>query len=500
MTAALSLPISQQPSTFGLEQGDVAPQDILAPRSLSYTSDVLTEEARQAAADSAATVFDPPDSQVAREQLDKLRATLDFIESVRADENASSEEKTADLAAISEIEIDAALARSILSLSEQRWEAVRAESVSVLEQVLRTEIRPERIEQARRTVPALVSISMPRDQADLVIDVTRAFVAPNTTTDEQATAAAREQARQSVAPIVETYAAGETIVSRGEIITARQIEALERYGLLSEPERWREIAYRSLLVAVLGFGLALFAYRMHPERAQDVRMVASMAFLFVAFAIGMQVMIPGRTVLPYIFPAATLPMLLAVFYGPGMGVMAALVTGAIAGYLAPRGLELGLYFTFSGVLGGLMIGQAERLSSFFWGGLAAALGAVAMVVLFRFPDPATDMVGKATLLGGALLSGLMSASLSFGLLLLIGNILGITTNLQLIELSRPDHPLLQFILRNAPGTYQHSLQVANLAEQAARAIGANALLTRVGALYHDAGKSMRPQFLSLIHI
>jgi putative nucleotidyltransferase with HDIG domain len=66
--------------------------------------------------------------------------------------------------------------------------------------------------------------------------------------------------------------------------------------------------------------------------------------------------------------------------------------------------------------------------------------------------------------------------------------------MQLYELARPDHPILQLLLRNAPGTYQHSLQVANLAEQAAREIGANPLLTRVGALYHDAGKAVRPQF------
>ncbi|HMK08074.1 MAG TPA: HDIG domain-containing protein, partial [Anaerolineales bacterium] len=81
-----------------------------------------------------------------------------------------------------------------------------------------------------------------------------------------------------------------------------------------------------------------------------------------------------------------------------------------------------------------------------------------------------------------------------GLILLAGNLLGIVTNLQLIELSRPDHPLLLLILRNAPGTYQHSLQVSNLAEHAARAIRGNALLTRVGALYHDCGKALHPQY------
>jgi len=76
----------------------------------------------------------------------------------------------------------------------------------------------------------------------------------------------------------------------------------------------------------------------------------------------------------------------------------------------------------------------------------------------------------------------------------LAQILGLTTPLQLLEISRPDFPLLQFFLRNAPGTYQHSLQVANLAEQAAENIGADALLTRVGALFHDVGKAMNPTF------
>ena len=180
----------------------------------------------------------------------------------------------------------------------------------------------------------------------------------------------------------------------------------------------------------------------------------------------MRAMVPGRTLLPYLFPAAMLPMLMAVLFSPGMGAAVAFVTAGLAGYMAPYGHEMVMYTLLGGVMGALIIGRAERLSTFIWAGFAAGLAATAMVVVFRFPDPATDAFGKASLVGAALLSGLLSASLGFGLLLLVGNVFGITTNLQLMELSRPDHPLLQFILRNAPGTYQHSLQVANLAEQA----------------------------------
>jgi hypothetical protein len=93
-----------------------------------------------------------------------------------------------------------------------------------------------------------------------------------------------------------------------------------------------------------------------------------------------------------------------------------------------------------------------------------------------------------------LFNGFASASLTLVLQYFLAQILGLTTPLQLLEISRPDFSLLQFFLRNAPGTYQHSLQVANLAEQAAENIGADALLTRVGALFHDVGKAMNPAF------
>jgi hypothetical protein len=117
-----------------------------------------------------------------------------------------------------------------------------------------------------------------------------------------------------------------------------------------------------------------------------------------------------------------------------------------------------------------------------------------MLAAFRFPFVQMDAVALLQLPGAAIFSGLAAASIALLLQYFLAQALGLTTALQLIEISRPDFPLLQFFLRNAAGTYQHSLQVANLAEQAAEAIGADALLTRVGALFHDVGKAMNPMF------
>ena len=322
----------------------------------------------------------------------------------------------------------------------------------------------------------------------------RAFVVANALFNEEHTTLARLQAREAVAPVTQSFAPGQTIVARGDPVSLVDLEELAAFNLLEPPNRIQDLAALTLLVLALGSAVALFAYRVHPEMLRNLRVSWVTSGLFVLTSLGLGYSLTGQSVLPYFFPAATLPMLLAILVGPGMGVMSAMVMGALAGYLGLRGLEIALYIMLSGALGALAIGRAERLGVFAWSGLVASLAAVAVVVIFRIPDPAADIWEKARVLGGGLTTGILSAGLTFGVLLLIGSTLRITTNIQLIELSRPDHPLLQLLLRAAPGTYQHSLQVANLAEQAARAIDANALLTRVGCLFHDVGKTERPQF------
>jgi putative nucleotidyltransferase with HDIG domain len=144
------------------------------------------------------------------------------------------------------------------------------------------------------------------------------------------------------------------------------------------------------------------------------------------------------------------------------------------------------------LFGVLTLGRARRLTDFLWAGTVIALTGIAVILVYRLPLPTTDWIGLASLAGTSMFNGLASASLAVLLQFLLAQLLGMTTPMQLMELTRPDHPLLQLILREAPGTYQHCLQVANLAEQAADRIGADTLLTRVGALYHDAGKIVNP--------
>jgi putative nucleotidyltransferase with HDIG domain len=163
-------------------------------------------------------------------------------------------------------------------------------------------------------------------------------------------------------------------------------------------------------------------------------------------------------------------------------------------YNLPEAQVLTLYYIMGSLFGVFILKRAQRLTSFFWAGAVIAISGAAVAVAYRIVQPTADWIGLATLALAAVINGIASVSIALIFHYYLAQFLGQTTALQLIELSRPDHPLQQLLLRNAPGTYQHSLQLANLVEQAAEAIGANAMLARVGALYHDIGKIVNPFF------
>jgi len=490
----LVLPLALRPAALPLQPGDVAPNDFQAQNSLDYVSEVRTEEVRLAAENAIAPVYGPPDPSTARRQIERLRAALQYITLVRDDENSTPEQKASDIASLSDISIKPQTIEQIIALIPARWEAVEQESLNVLEQVLRRTIRDQDLESVRRSVPSLVSLALNEEHAALVAELVTAFVIPNSVYSADLTEAARKSAREAVEPIIESYKAGEIIVLRGQIITSAQFEALQQFGFIQEATPWQDYAGAGALVVMFATFINLYFSRRRLRFLFDGRSLVVVALIFILFIAGTRVAIPNRTVVPYAFPLPAVGLLIATLFGVEAGVIFSLVISVLAAYSLPNSLDLTPYYLVSSLTGVLVLGAARRVWTFFRAGMAIAIAGIAMLMAFRVPFTPTDGIGLLTLSGAAFFNGLASASIALLLQYFLAQSLGLTTALQLIEISRPDFPLLQFFLRNAPGTYQHSLQVANLAEQAAELIGADALLTRVGALFHDVGKAMNPMF------
>ena len=491
---ALVLPLALRPASLPLQPGDVAPSDFQATDTQDYVSEVRTNELRDAAEKAVPEVYAAPDPSIARRQIERLRAALQYITLVREDANATLEQKAADIASLSDVSLNPQIIEKIIEIPAARWDAMQQEALSVLEQVMRGAIRDQDLESVRRTVPSLVSLALNEEQAALVAEIVAAFVTPNSVHSEELTEAARKSAREGVEPFVVSYKAGEIIVPRGEIITQVQFEALRKFGFIEEPDPWQEYTGAGALVLMLAAFTNLYFSRRRLQFLFDARSLVVIALIFVLFIVSTRAAIPNRTVLPYAFPLPAFGLLIATLFGMEAGVIFSLVISVLAAYSLPNTLDLMPYYLVSSLTGVMLLGTARRVWTFFRAGMAIALAGIAMLVAFRLPFTDTNGIGLLTLGGAAIFNGLASASIALLLQYFLAQSLGLTTALQLIEISRPDFPLLQLFLRNAPGTSQHSLQVANLAEQGAELIGADALLTRVGALFHDVGKANNPMF------
>lgn len=477
---------------YDLHIGTVAPVDLVAPISITFESEVLTLQQREAAARAVPPVYTPPDTRIARQQVDALRNAVAFISTVRADAFATPEQKLEDITLLRQ-DFPPSLAEEILNLTDEEWQAVQTESILVLQQIMRTAIRESQLEDARRSLPTLVSFSLPEEHVPVVANLVSLYVAPNSFYNETLTEERRQQAREAVAPVQRSFVAGETVVRQGKLLNELDLEALQQLGLLAS-EGDPLTVFTAGVVVVLALALILlFLYRRRGF-SRDFKHVLYTTAFFTLFLFAGRLMILDGGALPYLFPMTAFGLLIGALFGPQPGLFFLIPLSVLTTFGMPDGVESALFYILSGVFGVLMLDRAQRVIVYIWAGLGAGAAGAVTLLTFHLLDPFTNLTTLSVYAGASLLNGLTSGILALLLLFLTASLLGKVTIIQLTELSRPDHPLLRFVLMNAPGTYQHSLQVANLAEQAAERIGADPLLTRIGALYHDVGKANAPQY------
>jgi hypothetical protein len=245
-------------------------------------------------------------------------------------------------------------------------------------------------------------------------------------------------------------------------------------------------------VALIGLILSLYLKQFRPPAFSKPRHLWLLIWLVILFLGLAWLMMPGQPRLAYLYPLAALAVLATSLSEARFSMLITILMGLITAYWSDGSLQVTVYVMLSGLMGVLSLGQTVRMNRVLWSGAYVALSNVMVSLIFTLLSRNIGPFGLLELLAIGVANGALSASLALVTLFLLGNLFGITTSLQLTELSQPTHPLLQRLLLHTPGTYHHSLMVGNLAEQAAERIGADALLTRVGAYYHDIGKLQQP--------
>ncbi len=309
----------------------------------------------------------------------------------------------------------------------------------------------------------------------------------------------REWQRQAdrISPTRGVVKEGEAIVRAGETITSETLRQLESYArALNERSGdrlvWQRIIGQFLIILATYLIFFLYLFLLRRENFDDNKQVLLISILF-ALVVGLfaiAVRLPTQWMLAV--PVAIVSVLLTVIFDSRVGIFGTLTLALIGGNLLGYDFEFAFATIFAGTLGVFSVRDIKNRGQFF---LSAGLVFVGYLTVLG----ATTLFYSApssVLLGDLLQAGINSFLLiiAYPLLWVFERAFGVTTDLTLLELSDTNRPVLKELSLRAPGTFNHSLQVANLAEAAADSIGANALLARVGALYHDIGKMLKPEY------
>ncbi len=315
--------------------------------------------------------------------------------------------------------------------------------------------------------------------------------------DQAATDAARQEVIDSVPAETQTFEAGDLIVRTGDELTDFQIDAIERTGALTGRTLRRAalVGILTMMVASLGFYLARF----RPQFWRAPRMVALWATLLVlaAAAVRLAIFFEPRSGTFYVLPAVAFGYLAAVLFDNRMGTLMALAMAMLAavGTEQPGVAVFGLLATLA------PIGFVSKVSTRRAFRNSVVVSSVAVAVIAGtaawFFDTGVDTslwesVGSAT--AWAFGAALVASLVALAVMPFFESAFDVTTTLRLLELTDRNHEALQLLQEKAFGTFNHSLMVGTLADSAAKAIGANNLLARAAAYYHDLGKTENPTY------
>ncbi|MGE5413463.1 MAG: HD family phosphohydrolase [Syntrophomonadaceae bacterium] len=484
------LAIDVIPTGLALKVGDIPQSSIKAPRAISFDSAILTDEAMAEARAAVPPEYDFTAERAATIAAEQAVAYEQAVSAVDAAYDTKLPELTrAELLKAVLPGLSADARATLLSLSADRWKAVRDEGARVLDQIERTELRDTDVTTVKQGLAARMVGLEPAEQ-QVAAEIVAPLVVPNSAYSEALTVQARETAARQVPPQTVTLQQNEVVVDGGHPVTALDMEEIEALGLNESHLDVARLAGWFVAALLLVALLLAWVQRFRPEfwHRNNVLMFLGLVLLFTAFAIKLTA---GRSILPFFLPTAAAGILVAILLDAGVATVVMAIVALLAGAANGNSLELTSYVLLGGLAGIIAVRRGDRFGRFVNAGLAVALVNGLVVTTFALLGQ-HDVTGLVQLLFASAASAGGSAILAVGTFAVLGSVFGILTVFQLLELANPSQPVLRRLLVETPGTYHHALMVGNLAERAAEAISADPLLARVGAYYHDIGKLANP--------
>ncbi len=337
--------------------------------------------------------------------------------------------------------------------------------------------------------------------SDASIQYLLSLITPNVSYDEALTTQFRTEAEAGVVPIRGLVTKGTRIIAKGEVVEGDKLKILQSLQLEYESQTWTQsntawiILGYALLVIIPVLLLFVFLWRTRPLVFENNKRTTFLCVNVLLMVLLTKVVVDINPLYAYAVPICMLPLLLRTFFDTRIALFSLMIALFLIAFLVPNSFEFMFLQMMAGILASLTVNDLYRRAKLFISvGLIVGLYVVSYIAFTLIHDGNLNQLSYDVLL----LFVVNGLALLFvqPLIYIFEKVFGLVSDASLLELSDTNSKLLRELADKAPGTFQHSLQVANIAEAAANAIGANTLLTRVGALYHDIGKMKNPVFFS----
>ncbi|HAT4338390.1 HDIG domain-containing protein [Clostridium perfringens] len=472
---------------YDLKVGDIPKSDIKAHR------EIIDESATEARKKEAEEKVDKQYSlrtDVQKQSEEKIKGFFSSVEKVLAQDKP--EEEKAKLIPRVPFKITDAQANKIASMNEQDIKKLESLCIEALNKAYEAPIEDgnnQDLKDAKKEYTDFISSSDLSDSEKAIALNFVNVVEPNFFYDKEKTDELIKETLKQVPPVM--IKKNQIVVSEGEPVTAHQLELLGTLGLLSDSASGIYI-YIALGILVIIVMYLQYGYinKYYPTINKEFSKIVMISILNVFPVILARLF---GMMSNYIIPLACMPMLITLLLNYKISLVFSMLNVILIGGAVGFNPNIIILAILNVVLGGTLLRKMQQRNDILYSSITVAV--LSSILTFSVGTLTTNnfmeiLADSTFAAAGAILSGI----LTIGVLPFFESTFDIVTNAKLLELSNPNNPLLKKLLMEAPGTYHHSILVANLAELAAEQVGGNPLLARIGAYYHDVGKTKRPYF------
>ncbi len=496
------------PKKYNLSVGKISRESINA------TKDVVDEVSTQEKRNAAAALVEPKylfQQDVKAEVMNalgdafsELRTIQQYGQTLRTDSethrNSFTEEEIAYAIGLQDhLSLNRTQIVTLLRTDNVQFENMVSMVTEAVGNTMNNTVREGQTAQAVQNVLDIVGYKVDISMIQNILPVVlRSCIKPNMTIDEEATEEARASAMESVEPVV--FLQGQNIIREGDRITKNQLETLRSLGLLNDDNLDYSSYWGSVIAVLLSMLLLMIMLLLlRPDILTDVRQMAVVLLILLLSIVlaALTNMLPSLYLIPVALCAALGTVLIGYRVGLSLAItLTILLSALVAGnnHSSYYDVVLIAIMTLSESVFTVWFlkGHPQRTRVLLSGLFSAAIG-VALIYGFKLLTSA-EALDTVSIIGWAIGGGILSGALAIALQPVFEMVFRLATPTRLLELTNPSQPLMKRLMIEAPGTYHHSIIVANLAESAASRIKANSFLARAGAYYHDIGKLKRPMY------